>query len=457
VSRAALGHALLRLRRDPLRKYRPGPTQARFIKAVLTAAARVLLLRAPNQTGKTTVGAYLLWMLCRRDVVTGRVLCKTKDQSLVIQRKIAEMMPPDALAPGCRWDPDRGFRIGMKNALRAANGSYVDFVTTEQGSIAVASATLDFVWVDEPTKATIFAECVARVTATGGLVFTTLTPIGAPLQYLRDAVDDGSVLEFHYGLTVEECPWLSQGRIDETVAMCLPAERPQRTGGEWDGVTPDRFYGAWDDSMILPEDFSLGRDDGGMYWFGLGIDHGEGVARQDATLVAVNLDSGNVYLWDEWVSEGKTDSARDAMGILDMLRARDLDVGAIDEARGDHNSAGKAEAGMLVNQLLEQEIRKLLGLPSYADPPLRIRNARKGPGSVLAGCALIHRAMARGEFWVHPRCKSKIAHYRHWKGPRDGSAENKKLSHGGDGARYILRGPLDKRERLLQRGQVVYS
>jgi phage terminase large subunit-like protein len=406
----------------------------------------VLLLRAPNQSGKTTVCSFVFWKMMARAVVDGRVLCKTKDQSLVIQRKLHEMMPPESLADGCWFDQDRGFRLGGRNGIRCRNGSHADFVTTEQGSIAVAAATLDFVWIDEPTKETIFSECVSRVTATGGLVFTSLTPIGAPLKYLRAAVEDGAVLEFSYGLTVEECPWFTQERINETEAMCLPSQRPQRLYGAWDGVTPDRFYGAWEDSLVLPTDFDLPEGD---YWVGLGFDHGEGAQRQTAHLVLIDRSKDVLYAWDEEISTGKTDSARDAVAVVDMLARHSLVPEAVDDARGDTNSAGKAEAGMLVNQLLQQEIAKYLG--QWPRVPLRIANAKKGPGSVLTGCALIHRAMARAELRVHPRCTALVEHFRHWKGPRDGGAENKALSHAGDGFRYIVRGQLDTRERRIER------
>jgi len=436
---------------DPFARYKPRPSQDAFHRL----KSNLRLFRAPNQVnGKSYAGAWeaLAVMLGRhrhRDVkpppVKGMLVPYSDDSCKAIEEKVWELLPIGALHPECRYDPDRGFRVGKKRVLRLNNGSSMGFISQKAGSMASAGQTLDFVWFDEPPTPEIFAEGQARVRATKGIIWLTLTPIGRPCGWLRSMVGDDVIQEV-VGQFTEEDTGLTADELAQIVRETLPAQVPQRCYGRWDGVTPSRFYASWSDSWVLPLDHELGV----RRWMVLiGIDHGEGAKKQVALLLLFDPDSGDLVCWDETISDGKTDSLRDALAIVDMLERHGMVPEQVDDARGDHNSAGKSEAGMMANQMLEQAIARHLGLP-ISNPPMRIINARKGPGSVEAGCGLIHRAMVRGNLRVSARCPSLISHFAHWKGPRDGSAENKELSHIGDAARYATRNVLDTRERGLR-------
>jgi len=446
---------LTRFLDNPLAAYRPTKGQLLLHQC----ADQKRLLRKPNQTGGTVGGGVdVLWHMTGRHPyievppppVRWRLVTYSQPQSLEIEEKLWEVLPPELLDPRCRYDEDRGFRVGSRRILRLADrwgGSSLSIVTQGQRTLGKASATLDGVWFDEPPEEKDYSEGVKRIMRRRGKVLLTMTPIGRPVEWCREEVKRGALTDLTYPLTPEWVDFYSQSEIDAIIEETLPAERPQRCNADWDGVTPDRYYGAWNDDRILRSGSQL---PGGDYWVGVGVDHGEGAKKQIAVLVLVNRDTGDAYLWDCAESTGKTDSARDAVAVVSMLDEHSLVPEAVDEWRGDHNTAGKSEAGLLANQLLEQEIADVVGRPR-SSPPCKIQMARKGPGSIAAGAGLLHRAMVRDQLWVHERCEPVVAHFRHWKGPRDSSARNAELTHAGDAVRYILRDQLDTRDRRTAR------
>jgi len=415
-------------------------------------------MRGPNQiVGKSYAGcAEALWFLTHthpyREIpdrpVAGRLVPYSDDSSKEIEGKLYELLPKSLLHPDCRYHPDRGFTTGRRRMLRLKTGDSMGIVSQSAGTLAAAGSTLDFVWLDEPPERKIFAEAQSRVLVRKGCLWLTLTPVGRPVGWLKDACEDGLIEDIHVEPTPENTG-LSEEELDAIKQMILPTERPQRFGGEWEGATPDRFYGAWHDGMVSKElpDCEL--------QIGIGIDHGEGHGRQGALLCGFDTrDKSNPRVWflDEYTSQGHSGIEEDANGILDMLSRWDLGPEAVDVARGDVNSAGKAESGYRVNQLLEQKIAVLSGLPPTA-PPFRIKAARKGPGSVAYTARLLHSAMVKGSLTVHPNCEALIAGLRHWRGP-GGTSQNKELSHILDAARYIGREFLDTRHRNTDRIKV---
>lgn len=438
--------ALRRLRASPLARYEPGPPH----RAFLESDARFRLLRAPSQSGKTLAAAYETVCRCLgvhpyQDVppapIEARVVCHSFKQSVVVQAKVFDMIPSGVLVPDCTFHPTRGFK---HSTVTFINGSRVVFVTSEQARLALASATLDLCWMDEVPPPEMYAESVSRLVQTGGCLYMTLTPIGRPVDWLREVVEDGVISETHFALSTKSCPWMTQEQVDEAIAVCLPSQRPQVIYGDWDGVTPDRYFAAFDDDMVSDElpDREL--------QIGLGIDHGEDVGREVALLCAFERDPRRpkVYFLDEYVSQGKTGIEADALGIVAMLERAGVGPEAVDEARGDTNSAGKSQAGYAINTLLTESIATLSGYPEHS-PPFRIKPARKGPGSVVYTSRLLHAAMVKGDMRIHPRCSNLVESFRHWRGP-GGDQKNKDLSHALDAARYIGRSFLDTRAGGIQ-------
>lgn len=450
----SLAAALSVISANPLASYQPRPGQERFHKD----PSQTRCLRGPNQiVGKSYAGcAEALWWMTHthpyRDIpsrpVAGRLVPYSDDSSKEIEGKLYELLPKSLLHADTRYHPDRGFTTGRRRMLRLKTGDSLGIVSQSAGTLAAAGSTLDFVWLDEPPEQRIFAEAQSRVLVRKGCLWLTLTPVGRPVGWLKDACERGQIEDIHVEPTPENTG-LTEEELENIREMILPSERPQRFGGEWEGATPDRYFGAWTDDMISKE---LPNTE---VKIGIGIDHGEGAGKQGALLCGFDTsDKLNPRVWflDEYISQGHTGIEEDANGILDMLARWDLGPEAVDIARGDVNSAGKAESGYRVNQLLEQKIAMLHGLPPTA-PPFQIKPARKGPGSVAYTARLLHSAMVKESLFVHPNCTNLIQGFRHWRGP-GGNSANKELSHILDAARYIGREFLDTKHRNTDRIRV---
>ena len=446
----SLASALKLASSNPLALYRPRPGQEQFHRS----SARHRLMRGPNQiVGKSFAGAaetayWLLhahpWREVPSHPLKGALIPYSDKTAKVIEGYLASFIPRRLWHRDTRYHPDVGFTTRGRRVLRLVTGDSLIVVTQSAGTLAIAGHALDFVHFDEPPGASVAAEGRARVSATRGCTWMTLTPIGRPVDWLIEEVEAGTVEDTHVQPTPENTG-LEQDELDQIEQETLPAERAQRFWGRWHGVSPNRYFGAWDDSLVSRE------LPGEEVQLGIGIDHGEDAGREAALLVAFLRHPTDPRCWflDEYVSEGATGIEADAMGVLDMLSRWGFRPEDVDVAVGDVNSAGKNEAGYKVNSLMTEAIARLSDLPEQR-PPLRIRNARKGAGSVSYSSRLLHSAMVRGNVRVHPNCSTLIASLSSWRGP-GGDAKNKSFSHIIDAARYIGREFLDTRARGAER------
>jgi phage terminase large subunit-like protein/lambda repressor-like predicted transcriptional regulator len=425
--------------RDPLAFHRPTPAQ----QAWHDSDARIKLLRGGNQVGKTTALAVETFRAAEDHGpgFQGRIVCYSYPQSLVVQRKFHDLCPRRLLDAEAHFHPSRGWR---HRRIPLKGGGAIDFVTTEGGSLAMASATLDYIGFDEPPDPGSWSEGVARVTATGGRVVATLTPVGRPMGYLRAQVDEGVVEDFAAPLSTENCPWLTQEQIDEVVAATLEAERPQRIEGAWEGVTPERLLSAYSDDALFDDDAAtLPKRELSI---GLGFDWAERSMGTVGLLAAFDRSTYEVWFLDEYESAGKTTVDQDAISILAMLDRHGLSLAAVDVAFGDHNSAGKSQL-TTVNRLMSEALARASGVPEHAIAagrlPLRIEAARKGGGSVMFGARVLNLALASERLRISRRCARLIDGCRHWKGEKTG--RNAEVKDALDAARYLAVPILDTR------------
>lgn len=421
---------------NPLLRYVPGPPHLQWLQD----QSHTKLLRAPSQSGKTTAAAWELihrclgthpYSPCKTPPIEARVVCYSFPQAIVIMQKIHELMPPGVLDEATEFHRVRGYK---HKTILFKNGSVVKFVTASQERLALASATLDLIWIDEPPPMEVYAECMSRLVQTNGYLMMTLTPVGRPLKWLRDAVEagDSAISETHYILSTESCPWMTQEQVDEAIRKCLPSQRPQVIYAEWDGITPDRFIEAFDQTCISDE---IGHD--GEASVILGMDHGERPGSEVCLLIYYWMDQRtklpHAHVWDEYVSPGRTTEEQDALFIQNMLGRNSLSLYSVDKARGDVNSSGKSNARQSVNQAFERAFRLLSG----GQLPFRIEKPRKGPGSILRGAKVINTAFLDARLHVHPRCKNLIRTLSHWQGKDDD------LKHLFDGLSYVAYDMLD--------------
>ena len=456
--------AVRRLRANPamsLARYAPGPVH----RAFHGDPSRIRLLRGPNQSGKTEAGCKETvdrclgrgeWQAVKLPPVRGRVVCHSFKQSLVIQRKLWMSIPKGELDPRTVFDKVLGFRHGW---VGFSNGSEVRIVTVGQDTLAHASETLDFIWIDEPPTPEVYAECVSRTIQTRGVVFLTLTPIGRPVGWLRDLVDgrlpeelDGldafsgevahRIEEHHYTLSREHCPWMSDLQVQEAISAVPYYDRPQRILAEWEGLTMGRCFSAFSPACISEEGLSPLEGwplDRAPIRLVLAADHGEKAAHSFWMLLAYQVDRRGrglprirMRVLGEYANAAGADDLEDAHAVQAMVEALGLRLDAIDFGVGDINTAGKSKGGRKLNDLMTEHFAVLMGLPPGA-PSFRVRGAWKGSGSVDYGLRLVNNQFRRLDLLVDPRCAMTVDTCRHWTGESSG-----KLVHRADTLRYAV-------------------
>ncbi len=423
--------------RDPLSWFSPTLPQDGWLRD----GSRNKLLRGPNQAGKTAAQAFETihrmlgthpYLRTHEPPIECWNVNSSWKQSLIIQRKFWEMIPKDRLAPGQKFTRKNGF---PGQTFELDNGSLCTFVTAKQDTVDLASATLHYIGVDEPPPAHIWGELLSRVRNTRGTIGLTLTPIGRPIGWLRKLCEKGAITDHHYRLTPANCtpigwalPFLTQDQINEYVGGLLGNELRQRAYGEWEGATLDRVFRAFDDHMIGP----CAPD--GMLHIGVGIDHGSDAGSQVAILMFINREyrlRPQIWIVDEYVSDGMTTTEQDAWGILAMLGRNGVKVANVDRWIGDRHHGGTAAGGSKSNKLLQKAIADQMGMnPDSLNLPLKISTAHKGRQERWPGAKLLHGAMIRGDFTISPVCTALIKSLRHWKGKDDD------LKHAVDALRY---------------------
>ena len=172
----------------------------------LGASKRERMLRAGNQLGKTEGGAFEMachltgeypdwWFGLRFDhpVKAWAVGLTTQVTRDILQGKLCGE-PGVAQALGSGMIPKECFAAeptlarGITGAFDTVqvkhytDGVYdgisvLKFKSAEQGREKFQSATLDLVWSDEEPPMDIYTELLARISATGGSIYTTFTPL----------------------------------------------------------------------------------------------------------------------------------------------------------------------------------------------------------------------------------------------------------------------------------------
>ena len=438
----ALAAGLEQIQQDatlrPLHYFRWLPCQLAFLKHT---GSRVLL-RAGNQwAGKTTAGvAELLYRLegfhpykdVRPGPITALVITATHEQSQNIQRRIHELVDPRLLTDDTVWDPAKGAYRGKYPRVRLRSGSTAVFRSGRGDTLQIAGLTVDYVWIDEPpTSMRVYSEAQKRLLRTGGDLRLTCTPVNAPVEWLRQAVEGGQVEEVHARLTADQLvpvgadspsrladgTLADQDWIDSIIAETLPHEVPVVIHGEWRMTSLTPCFTAWDPSGMVIE----AMPSGDMPVF-LGLDHGAGKHGSSCALViAVQAIPGedvpNVYVLSEYVSGDLTHADHDASGVLEAIERVGLTWRDLTAAHGDRPHHGSNKRGSVAkksNALLSSALGKspkasAHGIaPGHIVPP--IRNAKKGkggpnaPGAVAFGVQWLNRCMLRGRFFVHRRC-----------------------------------------------------
>ena len=412
------------------------PLQLRYLRS----RSNRRLLRAGNQSlGKTTVALADLYLSAigehpyRTNKTTPGeywVICASWSQSIAIQGKLHALIAPMRLHAETAFDDMHGFRA--KNpAVRVLhkNGGYsiIRFRTTQQGTLDLAGATIDGALFDEvPSSEAIYSEVCKRTQARGGWVAIAMTPIGAPVDWVRREAEDGRLEDIWAPLSEEglipegatEPRWLPSGEqctadwIASVEAATPPHEVPVRVHGAWEIRIATRYFATFRSTGPNPHVHD-NTPDGDVRLY-LGIDHGDRPGKQIALLCALWGNVGgtpSVYVLDEYSDDvGTANPADDARGILAMLQRNDFAWSDLEGAYGDRIHM-PGMGGQKSNKDLFAQVARELGKTSGQVYPIIKtvkRGTGRGPGSVEVGLRWIFHAITANRLHIHPRCKRLI-------------------------------------------------
>lgn len=420
---------------DRLRVIRWLPHQDRLLRD----RARYRLLRTGNQVGKTEVGlAEVLYAALGEhpyDQPTLRagvywVVCAGWSQSRKIQLKSWDLVPRARVAAGTTCTPEVGYG-GRHPTLRIMHASgewsYVEFHTTSQESLDVAGATIDGALFDEPPRdEQLYDEVVQRVRALNGWILLTLTPLGAPVYWLRELVRSGAITEHHQRLEPEALVPVGHDRplrqrdasgrvhewsaawVEHTIRSTGGADAAVRLHGEWETRQHGAYFAHVYRSRAVVEEIRQV-----PVQVRIGIDHGHRPGKQYACLVYTELsgDPPRVIVADEYSPAGDgSDIREDAQGILDMLERNGWEWTDLHAVYGDrvHMPGAKQQKS---NIDLSYRIAGLIGVDVAALHP-RIQTVKRGEGrgagSVLLGLRWWHRALSLERVEIMSDCARAI-------------------------------------------------
>ena len=415
---------ILRAARDPLMLWegKVSPPQGMFHKS----RARKRIFRAANKVGKSISGAAEAWwhlLGCHpwRDTqegTTGLVLVPDLQSGwLTISRCLKELEPEGVLHEACYFVDGVGYLYRSRKQLKINDehgGAILIGKGCEQPTISLEGIRAQWAWVDEPPKRGHWDALRSRVSMDQGPLWVTLTPVGRPVEWLRDIVEgDGkdAPLEPDWDQVVAElnyanAPHRDPASIDIQIAETPEWERDQRIMAKWEGVATGRRIPGFTD-VCIPQDAEIPE----MVAMGIGIDHGERPGSAVAVLVGWTGDA--LWVLDEWQSNTHTSIPSEVSDLLEMIRGWGLEPIHITTWVGDVNSAGIAASGGSVNDLLADEMKRQCGhRPSIQKP-------HKNRGSIMSRAFMLSSAFQQATAHVLPGCGSLIRSLRYWEGKDD--------------------------------------
>lgn len=171
--------------RTRLSRYAPNPG---FQNKFFRSRAKVRLGIAGNQSGKTHMGAVEVALLAlgmhpHKKVKTPNTSAVVSAASLkegiekIVLPKILEVVGSEDIVK------IRRNAQGLPTTIIWRNGSITHLMSAEQEDIVFEGITLDFFWIDEPVRRTIFIALKRGLMKTGGLAWMTCTPLDEPWIY----------------------------------------------------------------------------------------------------------------------------------------------------------------------------------------------------------------------------------------------------------------------------------
>ena len=220
------------------------------------AFLRERLLMAGNQQGKTYAGAfetachltgeYPDWWLGRRfdhaviawAAGVSAVLVRDGPQRLLCGTPGVEEHFGTGLIPKESFVGKPSLARGVTDAydtvqVRHKSGgvSTLTFKSYEQGPAKFQSATLDFLWLDEEPDEKVYGECLARITATNGMLFMTFTPLLGMSTVVRRFIREPSPDRGYTQMSIEDAKHIAPEERKRVIDGYQAHERDARARG----------------------------------------------------------------------------------------------------------------------------------------------------------------------------------------------------------------------------------
>jgi phage terminase large subunit-like protein len=243
----------LRVKRNKLISYKPYSKQLEFHSAGAEFRERIFM--AANQGGKTyagafevamhTTGRYPDWWTGRRFPRAVRVIVgsetaeltrKGQQRLLLGSPEIREDWGTGAIPYDCLVDTSA--RQGVADAVASCivkhvsgENSIIQFASYDQGRSRWQADTVDVVWLDEEAPMSIYTEALTRTNATGGIVFTTFTPLMGMSDVVKRFLLDKPAGTSVINMTIYDAEHYTAEQRAAIIASYPEHERDARTKG----------------------------------------------------------------------------------------------------------------------------------------------------------------------------------------------------------------------------------
>jgi len=368
--------------------------------------------------------------------------------------KLWQMLPKDEIDPKCYYEPANGIR-GFKEPVvpfvsGPGRGSQIRFATYEQGAGRIMGIQVHGVYMDEPPPADVYGECVPRLNAHHGFMRITFTPTpeSPPLDYMREQIEKGHLVELQTTLTVDAvtvrgglCDWprMSAGEIEDALGRYIEEERAMRRDGAWEPLASGRWVTTFSDANVIEHSPPEGA------FLVVSMDHGANAGKQTATLswwIDRDTPSPTGGYIDESVSDGSTTTDEDAAAVLAMLARNGLHYDHVDAWIGDRATGENRYLISKSNKELLEALARLLRRKTSAmkkiHTPIKMAGSVRRGAMLLKGAFKARRSDGTPMVVVHPRCAAFAKALRTFKGGKQESVKDI-FDAGRYGAEYALR------------------
>jgi len=242
-----------RIQNEKLRYYEPNGKCEEFINMVKSGKVFICLFSAANGIGKTAVGVNLLAHLIYKpqnpwfqegvfdDWKFPKKARIVSDPTTVSRTLIPELVK---WLPLKQYEASNGTKHFLSQWKVPATGWDFDIMTYDQDPKEFESATLGYVWFDEPPPLSIFKATVARMRL-GGIIVITATPLTGSAWMYDEIVckPEKGLREYVHADIEANCKehgvrgQLEHGNIQAMIANYTEDERQARIHGRFQHLT----------------------------------------------------------------------------------------------------------------------------------------------------------------------------------------------------------------------------